>query len=391
MASERERRAWIAVASVTGIGLELMPQLTARYGNATNIIERAVAGDVRAWAREYRRANRRPLMSNATLTELEQLPATMAGLLDHVERVGLWTRTLLDADYPERLKELDPPPPVIHGLGDPSLLDAARSVAVVGTRRPTPAGRVLAGRVAARLVELGAVVVSGVAVGIDGAAHAATLASGCRTVGVIGGGHEHPGPRAHDHLRRRIVTSGGALISEHHPKVEPTQGTYPRRNRVIAALTEATIVVEAPLKSGALITARIAMELGRLALVAPGRIGEWSTAGSLGLLRDGPARLLTGLDEMIVDLGYDHSPSTGAPATAGSGALSSRAALALLVGPELSIAERLRRAPAGLDALVDDTGLAPSVVSSAVTLLLLRGWIQAVGPAFLPAGPLLVA
>jgi DNA processing protein len=390
MVSERERRAWIAVASVTGIGLELMPQLTARYGNATSIIEHAVAGDVRAWAGEYRRANRRPLVSTATLTELEQLPSTMDGLLDHIERVGLWTKTLLDADYPERLKDLDPPPPLIHGWGDPRVLDAVRSVAVVGTRRPTPAGRVLAGRIAARLVELGAVVVSGVAVGIDGAAHAATLASGGRTVGVIGGGHEHPGPRAHDHLRRQIVASGGTLISEHHPKVEPTHGTYPRRNRVIAALAEATIVVEAPLKSGALITARIAMELGRLALVAPGRIGDWSTAGSLGLLRDGPARPLTGLDEMVVDLGYDGPSPGGVPGTSGA-ALSSRAALALLAGPELSIAERLRRAPAGLDALVDDTGLAPSVVSSAVTLLLLRGWIQAVGPAFLPAGPLLVA
>jgi DNA processing protein len=391
MVSERERRAWIAVASVTGIGLELFPQLIARYGNATSVIEHAVAGDVRAWAREYRRTNRRPLMSDNTLTELEQLPSTMDGRLAHITQLGLWTKTLRDTDYPERLKELDPPPPVIHGLGDPSLLDSARSVAVVGTRRPTPAGRVLAGRIAARLVELDAVVVSGVAVGIDGAAHAATLAHGGRTVGVIGGGHEHPGPRAHDHLRRQIVADGGALISEYHPSVEPTHGTYPRRNRVIAALAEATIVVEAPLKSGALITARICMELGRLALVAPGRIGEWSTAGSLGLLRDSPARPLIGLDEMVVDLGYDRPSAPGTSAGARGGALSAGAALALLGGAELSIAERLRRAPAGLDVLVDDTGLPPSVVSSAVTLLLLRGWIQAVGPAFLPAGPLLAA
>lgn len=391
MVSERERRAWIAVASVTGIGLELFPQLIARYGNATSVIEHAVAGDVRAWAREYRRTNRRPLMSDNTLTELEQLPSTMDGRLAHITQLGLWTKTLRDTDYPERLKELDPPPPVIHGWGEPSLLGAARAVAVVGTRRPTPVGRVLAGRIAARLVELDAVVVSGVAVGIDGAAHAATLAHGGRTVGVIGGGHEHPGPRAHDHLRRQIVEGGGALISEHHPSVEPTHGTYPRRNRVIAALAEATIVVEAPLKSGALITARICMELGRLALVAPGRIGEWSTAGSLGLLRDSPARPLIGLDEMVVDLGYDRPSAWGTPAGARDGALSAGAALALLAGAELSIAERLRRAPAGLDVLVDDTGLSPSVVSSAVTLLLLRGWIQAVGPAFLPAGPLLVA
>lgn len=383
-----ERRAWIALASVEGIGLETFPELIARYGHATSVIEHAVAGDVRRWAAEYWRANRRPLMSGDTLSELEQLPTSMDDRLAHVARLGLWTKAACDADYPARLRDLDPLPPVIHGWGDASLLDADRAVAVVGTRRPTPAGRLLAGRIATRLVEAGAVVISGVAVGIDGAAHAATLASDGRTVGVIGGGHEHPGPRAHSLLRRQIVDRGGALISEHHPSVKPTRGTYPRRNRVIAALGQATIVVEAPHKSGALITARIAMEIGRLALVAPGRVGEWSTAGSLGLLRDGPARPLIGLDEMVADLGYDQPADGARPPTRGAG-LSASAALALLGGAERSIAERLRRAPAGLDVLVDDTGLSPSVVSSAVTLLLLRGWIQPIGPAYLAAGPLL--
>ena len=235
------------------------------------------------------------------------------------------------------------------------------------------------------------VVVSGVAVGIDGAAHAATLAAGGRTIGVIGGGHHHPGPRAHRDLRRQIADTGGALISEHHPSVVPTQGTYPRRNRVIAALGDGTVVIEAPRVSGALITAHIALELGRPVLAAPGRIGEWSTDGCLRLLRETPARPLVGLDELIVDLGLDRDAVPAAQAANGAAALSSTAALAMLAGAELSVARRVRRAPAGLDALVDDTGLPPSVVSSAVTLLLLRGWIEAVGPAYLPAGPLLAA
>jgi DNA processing protein len=224
-------------------------------------------------------------------------------------------------------------------------------------------------------------------VGIDGAAHAATLAAGGLTVGVIGGGHHHPGPRAHRDLRRQIVDGGGALISEHHPSVEPTHGTYPRRNRLIAALGDGTVVIEAPLKSGALITANVALELGRPVLVAPGRIGDWSMAGSLRLLRETPARPLVGLDELVVDLGLDRE----ADVTDAAPRLSSAAALAMLGRAELSVATRVRQSPAGLDALVDDTGLPPSVVSSAVTLLLLRGWIEAVGPAYLPAGPLLVA
>jgi DNA processing protein len=248
----------------------------------------------------------------------------------------------------------------------------------------------LAGQIATRLVEANSAIVSGAAIGIDGAAHAATLAANGLTIGVIGGGHHHPGPRAHRDLRRQIADSGGALISEHHPSVKPTHGTYPRRNRVIAALGDGTVVVEAPNVSGALITAHIALELGRAVVVAPGRVGDWSTAGCLRLLRETPARPLVGLDELIVDLGFDDDAvSAITDGRSRPPRLSSAAALAMLTGAQLSVAIRVRQAPAGLDALVDDTGLPPSVVSSAVTLLLLRGWIEAVGPAYLPAGPLL--
>jgi DNA processing protein len=392
MTSDRaeERRATIALASVEGVGPEIFWLLVSAFRGAAAVIQRAAFGDVRRWADAHRYANHLPLIRPQALSSIERLPATMDRTLAEIDEAGLWTLTAFDDGYPRRLHDLDPKPPVIHGLGDPAVLAAPRIAAVVGTRRPTPAGRLLAGQVAARLVDAKAVVVSGAAVGIDGAAHAATLAAGGLTIAVIGGGHQHPGPRAHRDLRRQIVDSGGALISEHHPMVEPTHGTYPRRNRVIAALGDGTVVIEAPKVSGALITAHIALELERPVLVAPGRIGEWSTAGCLRLLRETPARPLTGLDELIADLGFDRdvqAPAAGSKAAR----LSSAEAMAMLGGPELSVATRVRQAPAGLDALVDDTGLPPSVVSSAVTLLLLRGWIEAVGPAYLPAGPLLVA
>jgi DNA processing protein len=386
---DSERAAWITLASVEGIGLDLFWALIGRFGRATDVLARAASGDVRRWIREERRRTGRMVVRRYTIDELEGLTSTMDRKLAEIDGAGLWTLTALDGGYPRRLHDLDPKPPLIHGLGDPAVLDAPRTAAVVGTRRPTPAGRVLAAQVATRLVEAQAAVVSGVAIGIDGAAHAATLAAGGLTVGVIGGGHRYPGPRAHRDLRSQIVDGGGALISEHHPSVKPTHGTYPRRNRVIAALSDGTVVVEAPKISGALITAHITLELGRPLLVAPGRIGDWSTAGCLRLLRETPARPLIGLDELIVDLGFDSIPN--APAGTKAPRLSSAAALAMLGGAELSVATRVRRSPAGLDALVDDTGLPPSVVSSAVTLLLMRGWIEAVGPAYLPAGPLLSA
>jgi DNA processing protein len=211
-------------------------------------------------------------------------------------------------------------------------------------------------------------------------------------VGVIGAGHDQPGPRAHTRLRDEILAKGGALISEHHPLTHATVGTYPRRNRIIAALGDATIVVEAPRRSGALITASKALELGRPVFVAPGRIGDWSMVGSLSLLRESPARVIAGIDELTEDLGYLEPSPESAALTSGAASAqlagSQIAALAMLGPTERAIAQRLCGGPAGLDVLVAETGLPPGSVSSAVTLLLMRGWIHNVGPAYIAAGPL---
>jgi DNA processing protein len=386
-----ERRAWICLASVSGVGGETVGLLVGRYGSASAVLRAAAAGELRRWSRRRWREEGQRALHATVVAEIEHAAARPDRLLQRIGELGLWTLTPLDTGYPPRLRDLDPPPAVINGWGDPSVLLRPRSVALVGTRRPTPGGRLLAGRIAARLVECRAVVVSGLAVGIDGAGHSATVEREGQTVGVIGAGHGSPGPRAHAALRDRILARGGAIISEHHPDVTATRGTYPRRNRIIAALGDATLVVEAPHRSGALITANRALELGRPVFVAPGRIGDWSMAGSLALLRDTPARPLVGLDEMTDDLGYftleDAVQAGGHPAIAT--ATSAEAALTLLGETERLVARRLCRGPAGLDTLVADTGLPPAAVAGAVTLLMMRGWLQAVGPSYLPAGPLL--
>jgi DNA processing protein len=147
------------------------------------------------------------------------------------------------------------------------------------------------------------------------------------------------------------------------------------------------IVIEAPHKSGALNTAHHALALSRPVFVAPGRIGDWSTAGALGLLRETPARPLVGLDELVADLGYFGSPE-GSVGSAESGPTSTEAALMMLGAAERAVARQLIQGPAGLDVLVAETGLGPAVASSAVTLLLMRGWAHAIGPAFVAAGAL---
>lgn len=374
-----ERAAWILLASVSGVGERTFWALVARHGGASPVLSEVAAG-------------RRIEAGDVRLTGLakERIRAAVDDPLAVVRRLDemhLWTQTPLDHDFPDRLRILDPPPAVLHGWGDQKATDAPRMIAVVGTRRPTPGARVLAARVAKRLTEVGAVVVSGLAIGIDGAAHAATVAAGGRTVAVIGGGHAHPGPRAHRALVGDLLACGGAVLSEHPPDGIPTKGTFPRRNRIISALADATIVVEAPARSGALITARLALEQGRPVLAAPGRPNDPHTAGCLALLRETPARPLVGLDEMIVDLGLDSGLPTGTARTAVP--LSLQGALDLLGPTERAVAARIAAGPVSPDALVAVTGLDAPIVSGALTLLLLRGWVQALGPMYLPAGPLL--
>ena len=380
-----ERSAWVALASTQGVGDDTFALLVGEFGGPVGALTAALDGRLTRWVAERRRAEGRPPISAPVMSAISQTARDPEALFTDMRALGLWTLTPMDPDYPAQLRDLDPPPLAIHGSGDPEALRHPRTVAVVGTRRPTVAGRALAARVCGRLVEAGVAVVSGLAIGIDGAAHAATVERGGRTVAVIGAGHRSPGPRAHARLRREIVAGGGAIISEHHPTTQARKGTFPRRNRVIAALAEATIVVEAPRISGALITARLALEIGRQVLVAPGRVGDWSTAGSLSLLRDTPARPLVGLDELLEDLGYLE------PLTGRSGADQRRtaeSALAMLGASEQAVARRLIQGPAGLDALVLATGLPPAAASSAVTLLLMRGWAQSVGPAYMAAGAL---
>ena len=380
-----EREAWISLASVTGIGEEIMGLLIGQFRSARNVLEATLDGRLQAWNLVFGKQSGRVPVNASTLAGLVEVAGDPQIKLKAIAELGLWTYTSLDDDYPARLRDLDPPPAVIHGVGERSLVTAPRTVAVVGTRRPTPSGRLLASRICGRLVECQAVVVSGLAVGIDGAAHAAVVERDAPTVGVIGGGHNHPGPRAHARLRDEIVARGGALVSEYHPDVNPTRGTYPRRNRIIAALGDATLVIEAPRKSGALNTANHALSLGRPVFAAPGRVGDWATAGALALLRDSPVRPIVGLDELVEDLGYlaDAPPSTGK-----DDARPVLPALGMLGAAERAVAERLRTGPAGLDVLVAETGLSPSAISTAVTLLLMRGWVRAIGPAYIVAGPL---
>ncbi|MCL4403956.1 DNA-processing protein DprA [Patescibacteria group bacterium] len=205
-----------------------------------------------------------------------------------------------DPRYPELLRQIQYPPRSVFCLGAPPRSDEP-AVAIVGTRKATPEGRLFARRLAKELSRAGLSIVSGLAIGIDGAAHEGALDGGGRTVAVLASGLDNIYPRAHEGLAKRIIESGGGVLSEYPPGTLPLQHRFLDRNRIIAGLALATVIVEAPEHSGALATARYAAESGRDVMVVPGAAGHPNYAGSHMLLRAG-ARLIASAGDVLEDI-----------------------------------------------------------------------------------------
>jgi DNA processing protein len=210
-----------------------------------------------------------------------------------------------DPAYPPLLRAIPDPPAALWLRGDaePALL-ARRAVAVVGARSCSAYGRSVARMLSRDLAAAGAVVVSGMARGIDGEAHRGALEGGGQTVAVLGCGIDRDYPALHAELARRIIATGGLVVSEYEPGVEPAPWRFPARNRVIAGLALATVVVEARERSGALITADFALEDGREVLSVPGEITSATSAGTNGLLRQG-ATPVTAVADVLEALGLE--------------------------------------------------------------------------------------
>ncbi len=190
-----------------------------------------------------------------------------------------------EAGYPDVLLELPQPPSLLYALGDVTLA-GRRRVGIVGTRHSSPSGDRIAHQMAATLARAGVVVVSGMAFGIDAAAHRGALEAGGGTIAVLGGGVDMPYPPAHAALHERIVCEG-LVVSEMPLGSRPVKGAFPRRNRIIAALSESLVVVEAGDRSGALITSGIALDLGRTVAAVPGPIDSPRHVGSNRILFEG--------------------------------------------------------------------------------------------------------
>ena len=203
----------------------------------------------------------------------------------------VWRLPRADDGYPAPLHDLDEPPAALHGIGDPSLVRGITrdsAVTIVGSRHPSAYGLEVAGELGYVLAGAGLVVVSGMALGIDSAAHRGALQAGGPTVAVLGGGPDVVYPRSERRLYERIA-SHGAIVSEMPSGAAPGRGCFPRRNRIMAALGAMTVVVEAAQPSGSLITAEQAAKLGREVGAVPGRVTSRVARGTNALLAEGAA------------------------------------------------------------------------------------------------------
>ncbi|HEU4977989.1 MAG TPA: DNA-processing protein DprA [Solirubrobacteraceae bacterium] len=231
-----------------------------------------------------------------------------------------------EAGYPARLHDLVDAPAVLHVAGEAGALDrlaggdleeGARAVAVVGTRRASPDGLEVARGLGRGLGAAGVTVVSGMALGVDSAAHAGALETGGPTVAVLAGGAERAYPRSKRALRERIV-HGGCVVSEMPPGSEAFRWCFPARNRLIAALGQMTVVVEAAERSGSLITAECATDIGREVGAVPGPVTSWRSRGTNALLRDGATLIRDTRDVLDAVLGVEaYAQGLPDPAVAG--------------------------------------------------------------------------
>lgn len=280
------------------------------------------------------------------------------------ERSGVEIITCASERYPAFLRNLPDYPPVLFVAGSLESLSAP-SVAVVGTRRPTAYGKSAAATISSGLVAGGAVIVSGGARGIDTAAHEAALTAGGSTVAVMGSGIGQPYPPENKKLFEKI-RQHGAVVSEFPMDFPPDKGNFPRRNRIIAGLALATVVVEADIKSGALITADFAMEMGKDVFAVPGPVFSSVSRGPHRLIKNGAGLVECAADilEQIAPL-YELLPRTSAPAPAGDPVPDAGLPATILrlldensSGLSIeSIADTLRQSPAGLAASLLDLEL----------------------------------
>ena len=374
---EPETLARLRLSLCRGVGPRITASLLERFGSAANALG----------------------VSAESLASVDGVgPATVAAMKlarssDELDQIVHWCHhhdvrllTLGGDDYPTTLDALPDAPPLLFCRGE--VIEADRfAVAVVGTRHATPYGIRQTKRIAAGLARAGVTVVSGLARGVDAAAHESALNAGGRTIAVLGGGMGRMYPPEHTGLAKAIVADG-AVLTEHPPMMRPDARFFPQRNRIVAGLSLATLVIEAPTRSGSLITARLAGEMNRDVLALPGEVGRRTSDGCHELIRDG-ATLVRHVDDILEVLGPlatptpRREPAADRPTTDAVTTSIRHAAELKLNDVERTVLAMVRTDATLVDVIVRQTELPTHRVLATLTVLEMRRLIRRVpGGAF---------
>lgn len=370
---KKERAFWLAWSQIPGIGSVLIRRFEQHFGslavawNATPTELEAVDG-VGSQSAEAIARGRRKLNPTQLLETHEQ------------ENPHFWTPA--DPDYPRLLLEIPDPPPLLYFQGIVNSLEnqgIIPAISIVGTRSPSDYGRRWSRKLSAALAQAGFTVVSGLAEGVDTEAHQSCLTVGGRTIAVLGTGVDVVYPWFNRKLSEQI-TQQGLLVSEHPAGTQPDRPNFPRRNRIIAGLCRATLIIEAPYKSGALITARLANDYGRDVYALPGSLDNHRSKGCLELLNQG-AQVILGEKELLALLGtlpkFEQSKFEQATSSSQMALFQEDLPTSLNLEPDLyRIFQAVGLEPMSLDQLVQQTNLATATVLSGLSQLELMGLIS---------------
>lgn len=295
------------------------------------------------------------------------------GILEAMEKCGADLITIQDPEYPDALRNIPDPPPVLYCRG--GMKKEENCVAVVGSRRATCYGLDMAKRLSCDLARRGITIVSGLARGIDSKAHLGALDAGGRTIAVLGCGVDVIYPGENKALMEKICESG-AILSEYLPGTQPIPFHFPARNRIISGLSQGVIIVEASDRSGSLITADFALEQGREVFAVPGNINSRNSSGTNRLIRDG-ARLVTDASDILEELNACRNRETGRtteekPRDGEIGSLSD----SIFGADERTISQRLLEGPAHIDTIARDCGISVQLAGSVLIMLELSGFVE---------------
>jgi len=293
---EEAQRYWIWLSSIQGIGISNFHMLMQEYGEARYVWEQQVLA--------------KRILKSGAYAKLKQACTDeyIDALFSNMEKEGITAVTLLDAEYPERLRRIDHAPPTLYVRGSLELNDE-KMFAIVGSRKITADGLHFTRQIARDLAERGVNIVSGLALGADGQAHSGCLDGGGRTIAVLASGPEHIYPSEHRRLAERILMSGGSILSEYPPGVRPDAKNFPQRNRIISGMSDGVLMTEGAVDSGAMITVRYAREQCRPCFAVPGSVYSSASAGPNRMLLEG-AQITLSYKQVIDYLGWSERSTT---------------------------------------------------------------------------------